>query len=108
MTDKVLVLLSMLALTVFVGVMLIWVAEPDLIVVTAFVLALAFHDFWISVLRKQEPSALDTGAELEERPTAVSGKPLDTAEELASDTESENGGDGTGGEKPAKKNATKA
>lgn len=105
MLDKLLVLLSMIGLTVFCGVMLVYVAEPDLIVVTALVLALAFHDFWISVFRKQEPSAADTGAELEERPTAVSGKPLDTARELASDVElSEGDKEETGAEKkPAKK-----
>lgn len=110
MLDKLLVLLSMIGLTVFCGVMLVYVAEPDLIVVTALVLALAFHDFWISVFRKQEPSAADTGAELEERPTAVSGKPLDTARELASDVElSEGDKEETGAEKkPAKKSAAKA
>lgn len=110
MVDKLLVLLSMIALAVFCGVMLVWVAEPDLIVVTAFVLALAFHDFWISVFRKEKPSAPDTGAELEERYTAVSGKPIETADELASDVESSDGGkDGSGGgKKPAKENPAKS
>ena len=51
------------------------VAEPDLIIVTSLMLALASHDFYISVFRDQKGPALDTGPSLESLPTGVSGKP---------------------------------
>lgn len=88
MLDKILVLISMIALIVFCGVVVGYVREPDLFVVVALVLALASHDFWISVFSKEQPTTLEGGGELEARYTAVSGKPLDTARELEQDAKS--------------------
>lgn len=79
MVDKILVVISMVALIVFCGVVVGFVAEPDLVIVTALILALASHDFWINVFKKKEPSKLDTNSTLEATPSAVSGKPLTSA-----------------------------
>ncbi len=76
MLDRILVFISLVALIVFCGVVVGFVAEPDLVIVTALILALASHDFWISVFRKQEPSKLDTDSKIEALPTGVSGKPV--------------------------------
>jgi hypothetical protein len=75
MLEKVLVSISLLALYVFCGVVLGFVAEPDLLVVTVLMLALATHDFWISVFKKKDGIKLDSGGTLESLPTGVSGKP---------------------------------
>lgn len=85
MIDRILVALSLLALFLFCGVVLYFVAVPDLVIITVLVLALATQDFWISVFRKSEPVAMVPHEELEERFTAVSGKPLETARELEDD-----------------------
>lgn len=82
MLDKILVFISMIALIAFCGVVVGYVREPDLFVVVVLVLALASHDFWISVFSKEQPTTLESGAELKDRYTAVSGKPLDSAAEL--------------------------
>lgn len=79
MIDKVLVFISLIGLIVFCGVVVGFVAEPDLVIVTSLILALAAHDFWISVFSKKEPSKLDTHSTLEAVPSAVSGKPLTSA-----------------------------
>ena len=76
MLDKVLVFIALTALIVFLGVVLGFVAEPDLIIVTSLMVALATHDFWISVFKpksKKKP-AMST-IPLEALPTGVSGKP---------------------------------
>lgn len=83
MVDKILVFISMVALIVFCGVVVGFVAEPDLVIVTCLILALASHDFWISVFKVKEPSKLDTDSNLEAAPSAVSGKPLTSGKKTA-------------------------
>ncbi len=76
MLDKILVLISMLSLIAFLGVVIGFVAEPDLVIVTMLMVALAGHDFWISVFKRQNgarPAISDIP--LEALPTGVSGKP---------------------------------
>lgn len=76
MLDKILVLFSMISLIVFLGVVIGFVAEPDLVIVTTLMVALAGHDFWISVFKRQngaKPAISDIP--LEALPTGVSGKP---------------------------------
>ena len=51
MEDKVLVTLSLIGLCVFNGIILYFVAEPDLIIVVCVCLFMAIYDFWISVFR---------------------------------------------------------
>jgi len=66
----------MASLIVFLGVVIGFVAEPDLVIVTTLMVALAGHDFWISVFKRQngaKPAISDTP--LEALPTGVSGKP---------------------------------
>ena len=53
MLDKILVLFSMAALIAFLGVVIGFVAEPDLVIVTTLMVALASHDFWILVFKRQ-------------------------------------------------------
>jgi len=50
--DKILALVGLLGLVIFNSVILIWVAEPDLIIIVSIALMLAAYDFWRSVLRK--------------------------------------------------------
>ncbi|MDH3581448.1 MAG: hypothetical protein OEM91_12600 [Hyphomicrobiales bacterium] len=87
MLDKILVLIALIGLYAFCGVVVGFVAEPDLIVVTVLMLALATHDFWITVFKNNKETELETGGSLEARPTGVSGKPLETAKELEADLE---------------------
>lgn len=76
MLDKILVAISLAALIVFIGVVVGFVAEPELVVVTALMLALALHDFWISVFSPRKTSEPPPPAiPLEALPTGVSGKP---------------------------------
>lgn len=75
MLDKILVLISMIGLFAFCGVVVAFVAEPDLVVVTLLMLALASHDFWITVFKNNGGPKLDTSGSLEASPTGVSGKP---------------------------------
>lgn len=51
MTDKILALLSLLLLAGFVGIVVVYVAEPDLAIIAIAVLLMAAYDFWDS-LRK--------------------------------------------------------
>lgn len=97
MADKILVAIALIGLYAFCGVVLGFVAEPDLVIITVMMLALASHDFWISVFKKAQPTSLEPGGELDERYTGVSGKPLDTAKELERDME-----DSSGRKKPAR------
>lgn len=76
MLDKILVLIAMIGLVMFCGVVVGFVAEPDLIVVTVLMLALAAHDFWITVFKNNGTPKLDTSGSLEASPTGVSGKPV--------------------------------
>ena len=75
MLDRIIVVIVLLAFAGFAGIMVGYVREPDLTVVVAMMVALALHDFWISVLR---PGAKQPGTStgLEEQPTGVSGKPI--------------------------------
>jgi len=75
MLDKIIVFLAMTALIAFCGIVVVYVKVPDLTVIIVLILFIAAHDFWVSVFRPPavEPR-METG--LEERPTAVSGKPL--------------------------------
>lgn len=52
LADKILALFGLLGLIVFNSVILIWVAEPDLIIIVSIALILAAYDFWRSVFRK--------------------------------------------------------
>lgn len=104
MIDKILVTLSLLALYLFCGVVLYFVAVPDLVIITVLMLALATNDFWISVFRRRQPVGMVPHDELEERFTAVSGKPLDTAKELEEDVERSAAPKKTPRRKPAAKN----
>ena len=40
-------------LIAFLGVVIGFVAEPDLVIVTTLMVALASHDFWISIFKRQ-------------------------------------------------------
>jgi hypothetical protein len=76
MLDKILVFIAMVALIAFLGVVIAFVAEPDLVIVTTLMVALASHDFWISVFKRKngdKPAMSDFP--LEALPTGVSGKP---------------------------------
>ena len=76
MLDKVLVFLSLIALIAFLGVVIGFVAEPDLVIVTSLMIALATHDFWISVFHpKNGAKHASSPLPLESLPTGVSGKP---------------------------------
>lgn len=46
LTDKVLAVLSMALVIVFLGILVWWVREPDLIAVVVIVCGLAIIDFW--------------------------------------------------------------
>ncbi|MDA7949101.1 MAG: hypothetical protein MPJ78_16690 [Hyphomicrobiaceae bacterium] len=76
MLDKILVLISMVALVVFLAVVIGFVAEPDLIIVTTLIVLLAMHDFWISVFKPGAETSKVEDLPLEALPTGVSGKPL--------------------------------
>jgi hypothetical protein len=51
MLDRILVLIAMLGLATFCGIVVYRVAIPDLTVTIILILFIAFHDFWVSVLR---------------------------------------------------------
>ena len=77
MLDKILVFIAMAALIAFLGVVIGFVAEPDLVIVTTLMIALASHDFWISVFkRKNGDKPAMSKIPLESLPTGVSGKPV--------------------------------
>ena len=75
MLDKIIVSFWLLMFAAFAGLVAVYVREPDLTVVIVLMVAFAFNDFWISVLR---PGTAQTGmrTDSEERPSPVSGKPL--------------------------------
>jgi hypothetical protein len=75
MLDRIIVVIALLALTGFTGIIVGYVREPDLTITVVLMVAFAYHDFWISVLR---PGAKQRGTrtDIEERPTPISGKPL--------------------------------
>ncbi len=86
MLDKFIVLVSLIALITFLGVVIGFVAEPDLIIVTCLIIALATNDFWISVFKPGADTSKIEDLPLEALPTGVSGKPLPgekTAEKTA-------------------------
>ena len=77
MIDKILVFIALAALITFLGVVIGFVAEPDLVIVTSLMVALASHDFYISVFKRKDgvkPAMSDIP--LESLPTGVSGKPV--------------------------------
>lgn len=77
MIDKILVFIALAALITFLGVVIGFVAEPDLVIVTSLMVALASHDFYISVFKKKnrvKPAM--SSIPLESLPTGVSGKPV--------------------------------
>jgi len=51
MTDKILALVALAALVGSLGILVIFVPEPDLIIVTLIALALAAYDFYLSLFR---------------------------------------------------------
>ncbi len=53
MIDKVLATLSVLMLAAFLGIVIWFVAEPDLIIVAVAVLAMVVFDFWRSTRTKR-------------------------------------------------------
>ncbi len=76
MLSNILVFIAMVALIAFLGVVIGFVAEPDLVIVTTLMVALASHDFWISVFKRDngaKPAMSDIP--LESLPTGVSSKP---------------------------------
>jgi hypothetical protein len=81
LTDKILVVLSMLLLASFCGMVVVYVGLPDLALVMIGVLALAAHDFWITVFRPRHPGP-PMEDDLEARPGGVSGKTITTAREI--------------------------
>lgn len=80
MLDRILVLISLGGLVAFCAVIIRFVPEPDLTITIVLMLALATHDFWITVFRPRQPSRLEPGGKLESAPTGVSGKPVAPAE----------------------------
>lgn len=75
MLDRIIVVIALLALAGFTGIIVSFVREPDLTVVVVLMVAFAFHDFWISLLRPGATQAA-TRNDIEERPSPISGKPL--------------------------------
>jgi len=75
MFDRIVVAVWLLAFAGFAGIVAAYVREPDLTVVVVLMVAFAFHDFWISVLRPGAAQPV-TRTDIEERPNPVSGKPL--------------------------------
>ena len=75
MLDRLIVVIGLLAFAGFTGLIVVYVREPDLTVTISLMVAFAFQDFWISVLR---PGATPGGirTDIEERPSPISGKPL--------------------------------
>lgn len=82
LTDKILVVLSMLLLAAFCGMVVVYVGLPDLALVMIGVLALAAHDFWITVFRPRHTGRPPMEDDLEARPGGVSGKTITTAREI--------------------------
>jgi hypothetical protein len=74
MLDRIIIVIMLLAFAGFTGIIVGFVREPDLTVTVVLMVAFAFQDFWISVLR---PGATPgTRRDIEERPSPISGKPL--------------------------------
>ena len=45
--DKALAILAMLLVIAFLGILVWWVQEPDLIIVVVIVIVMAIYDFWL-------------------------------------------------------------
>lgn len=54
MLDKVLAFISILGLIAFVGIVVWYVREPDLTIITVFVLVMAIVDFYLLTFRKKK------------------------------------------------------
>jgi hypothetical protein len=52
LSDKIIAFVALLGLVIFNSVILIWVAEPDLIILVSIALLLAAYDFWRTVFSK--------------------------------------------------------
>ena len=52
--DRILVIIGLAGLTLFCGIVMYFVAEPDLLVVMSICLAIAYWDFAVSVFFKRE------------------------------------------------------
>jgi len=52
LSDKIFAFIGLLGLIIFNAVILIWVAEPDLIILVSVGLILAAYDFWRTVFSK--------------------------------------------------------
>jgi hypothetical protein len=75
MLDRIIIVIMLLAFAGFTGIIVVHVREPDLTVTIVLMVAFAFQDFWISVVRPgATPSS--TRRNIEERPSPISGKPL--------------------------------
>lgn len=101
MIDKILIVISLLALVAFCGVVVTFVAEPDLAITVLLILFIASHDFWISVFRKQDGDPELEETPLESRPHGVAGRAL-------TDVEGKQQIGGTGGQTSKKKTRKKA
>lgn len=53
MIDRVLAALSLAALLAFIGVIVLYVPDADLVIVSAAVLALAAYDFYVTAFRNR-------------------------------------------------------
>ena len=51
--DRIIATVAIAVLIAFMGVMIWFVARPNLIVITAIVLAMAIYDFWIQLFRRR-------------------------------------------------------
>lgn len=76
MISKILIFIALGTLITFLGVVIAFVAEPDLVIVTTLMVALASHDFYISVFKKNSAEPKMSAIPLESLPTGVSGKPV--------------------------------
>ncbi len=53
MSDKVVAIFALLVFIGFLGILVIWVPEPDLVVVTVVVVAMAIYEFWRSLFGRR-------------------------------------------------------
>lgn len=51
--DRIIIILSLASLIGFCGVVMYYVAEPDLIIIMGICLGIAVYDFWVSVFAKK-------------------------------------------------------
>lgn len=61
MADKTFALISMGLLVAFIGIVVWFVAEPDLTLIVVIVLAMAFYDLWRTLWRGPDKNNGDNG-----------------------------------------------